>query len=127
MRKNTKALGYVILAALITQSGCAFVAHKDVDVHGRKVSNRDLAQLKTGETTRAQLIELLGAPTNTLKEEDGVEVLNYTYRETTEKNSVLVFIWVTHSKTTTSGTVRFRLQDDVLIEYWSEGSVKSRN
>ena len=126
MRKNTKALGYVILAALNTHSGGAFVAHTDVDIHGRKVSNRDLAHLKTGETTRAQLIELLGAPTNTLKEEDGVEVLNYTYRETTEKNSALVLIWATHSKTTTFGTVKFKLQDDVLVEYWSEGSIKMR-
>ena len=114
------ALGYVILAALITQSGCAFVAHKDVDVHGRKVSNRDLAQLKTGETTRAQLIAMLGAPTSTHEEEAGVEVLSYTYRETTEKNSALVCIWPTNDKTTTSGTVRFRLKNDALLEYSSE-------
>ena len=37
MRKETQTLGCVLLAALITQSGCAYVAHKDVDVHGRGV------------------------------------------------------------------------------------------
>ena len=127
MQRKTTAAAGGLLAVWITISGCAFVAHKDVDVHGRKVSSEELAQLKTGETTRTQLIAMLGAPTRTHEEEAGVEVLSYTYRETTEKNSALVLIWATRSKTTTFGTVKFRLQDDVLVEYWSEGSIKMKD
>ena len=60
-----------ILAVIAVMLGCATV--------GTRVSKDNLIRIKEGETTRPQVIEILGAPPNTIITLDGKEIFTYHY------------------------------------------------
>lgn len=61
---------------LVFLTGCA-------TEYGKKVSADDVAFLQKGRTTRAELIQRLGQPTNTIRESTGREQLIWEYLKVT--------------------------------------------
>ena len=60
-----------ILTAVALLSGCASV--------GRKLDQSKVDQIKKGETTRDQVIQLIGSPDQITRTGDGVVVFQYMY------------------------------------------------
>lgn len=63
-------IGVVMLACLVI-SGCA--------TSGNRISKEKIMQVKEGETTRAQVIEILGEPSIVTLDSNGKEILVYHY------------------------------------------------
>ena len=120
MKKSVLTRIVVVTLSLVLISGCAFMGQKNVDVSGRKISNKTLAGFTIGETTKHDLIAALGAPTSSHQEDNDVEILSYTYHRTTKDNSAVIFIWAIQNETTEHETAYFKLQNDVLVDFWTD-------
>lgn len=62
---------YIILAVIAVTLGCA--------ASGTRLSKEDIQKIKEGETTRAQVIEMLGAPPISTLGSDGKEIFTYHF------------------------------------------------
>lgn len=71
MRASTQFL--TILVALFALSACV-VASKGV-----QITEASLAQIKENETTKAEVIELLGQPLTTSRSSDGKTIASWAY------------------------------------------------
>lgn len=72
----------IILVVIVAVLGCATA--------GTRVSRENLSRVKEGETTRHQVIEILGAPPNSTLTSDGKEI--FTYHFTSIKSAPQNFI-----------------------------------
>ncbi|HRE15551.1 MAG TPA: hypothetical protein PLW86_00585 [Rhodocyclaceae bacterium] len=81
---------------LVLMAGCA-------TEYGKKVSANDVAFVQKGRTTRAELIQRLGQPTNTIRESTGREQLVWEYMKTTnDAKSMIPFTFVESQQYETS-------------------------
>jgi outer membrane protein assembly factor BamE (lipoprotein component of BamABCDE complex) len=71
-----------LIAACALVAGCAAT--------GVKVTDEDLAFLRTGETTESEVVERLGPPTTRMKLGDGSTFMMYTYAEYSTRASTFI-------------------------------------
>lgn len=60
-----------LLAGAMLLNGCVS--------YGRKIDPSKVAQIKTGETTRAQVLQLIGSPDQVTSSGGGVMIFNYMF------------------------------------------------
>lgn len=70
------------LAAALVLAGCAS--------SGVKVSDDQLSQFKEGQTTKQEVISVLGQPTTTMRNADGTTMVMYTYAEARTRASTFI-------------------------------------
>lgn len=67
-----------IYCLVIAIGGCTYtVRHTE----GTKLSSAQIQDIKLGKTTEAELLRLLGVPSQKEKKPDGTEVLHYIYTQ----------------------------------------------
>lgn len=78
--KTLKTIGYLLCIALV--AGCASV--------GNNFDEKKLSNIKKGETTEAQLVEMFGSPQNRSVNSDAVVTLTWMYAESTVKGESFI-------------------------------------
>lgn len=115
---NRCVSGILLGLLLFVASGCMLAGNKSVCTSGKPIDNNALAQVKNGETTKSELIALLGAPSSTSVIPDKTEeTLKYRYTKTTSDQSVLIFIWAVNNSTVETESVAFKLKDGIVVSY----------
>jgi outer membrane protein assembly factor BamE (lipoprotein component of BamABCDE complex) len=75
-----KTILYLLTAALLC--GCVSV--------GRKIDQAKVEQIKTGETSRAQVLQLIGSPDQITSTGNGVVMFRYIFVHATPKASTFI-------------------------------------
>ena len=120
--KNCKFNEIVLFVLLVVTSlllaGCVI---SDSSVRYSGVENSQLRQIKHGITTKDQLVELVGEPTEYNTTDDGAEILKY--KCTTVKDNQLVIFpppIVIDDTRETEHAVVFKIRDGIVQRHWKE-------
>lgn len=115
---NETALFVLLVIMSILLAGCVI---SDSSVRYSGVENSQLRQIKQGITTRDQLVEIVGEPTEQSTTEDGAEILKYKCTMTKD-NQLVVFPppIVIDDKKETEHTVVFKIRDGIVQRHWRE-------
>lgn len=87
MKRKLLLVGYFVAAVgcVATLSGCAVE-------QGRRVESADVSFIQKGKTTKTELLEKLGPPTETAVDSSGKESLTWEYfKSTTDGKSFIPF------------------------------------
>jgi len=88
------------------------------DVHYSGVEDSKLREIEPGQTTRDQLIETLGEPTEQYADEEGNEILRYKCTKRTEKEFVMIPpVIVTEENRTSEHMVAFEVRNGIVRRY----------
>ena len=115
---NEKALFVSLVITSILLAGCVI---SDSSVRYSGVAHSQLRQIKYGLTTRDQLVEIVGEPTEQSMTDDGSEILKYRCT-TTRDNQLVVFPppIVIDDKKETEHSVVFKIKDGIVRRHWKE-------
>ena len=120
--KNLKLNERILFLSLVIMSvllaGCLV---SDSSVRYSGVENSQLRQIKQGITTKDQLVEIVGEPTEESISENGDEILKYRCT-TTKDNQFVLFpppIVIDDTKET-EHTVVFKIRDGIVQRHWKE-------
>lgn len=119
---NETALFVLLVIASVLLAGCVV---SDSNVRYSGVENSQLRQIKQGITTRDQLLEIVGEPSEQSTTEDGAEILKYKCIMTKD-NQLVVFpppIIIDDTKETEHAVV-FKIRDGIVRRHWKE-NIKS--
>jgi len=121
-RFNETALCVLLVITSVLLAGCVV---SDSSVRYSGVESSQLRQIKYGLTTRDQLVEIVGEPTEQGMTEDGAEILKYKCIMTKDNQFVLFPppIIIDDTKET-EHTVVFKIRDGIVQRQWKE-NVKS--
>jgi hypothetical protein len=115
---NETALFVLLAITSVLLAGCLV---SDSSVRYSGVESSQLRQIKQGITTKDQLVEIVGEPTEQSMTEDGAEILKYKCT-TTKDNQFVMFpppIVIDDTKET-EHTVVFKIRDGVVQRHWKE-------
>ena len=115
---NETALFLLLVVTSILLAGCVI---SDNSTRYVGVANSQLQQIKPGITTKEQLVEMVGEPTEESFTEDGAEILKYKCT-TTKDNQFVMFpppIIIDDTKETEHAVV-FKLRDGIVQRHWKE-------
>lgn len=112
-----KRLYNIIIGCLLTAIllGCASV--------GENFDERNVSQIKKGETTEAELLQMFGEPQNRTEDSEGTSTLQWTYTESVTKGESFIpyagpFLGGSRSK---SKTLNVILRDGKVVSFASTG------
>ncbi len=117
-----KKLVFFVSAALtlvlfLISGGC-YSGATDVDISGKKIDSKILVQLEAGKATKREVIKTFGASHGSVKKDEDIEILSYSYCKRTSISSSFPLLWSTNDKKEEKETTYFKFQDGVLIEFW---------
>jgi hypothetical protein len=118
--RRTRLLLTAHLAACLALAGCIVSVEKTVE-EGRALPDPAVvASLAEGQTTRAELVAMLGTPTSATETADAGELLVYEYRsrQDTRTSVLLLLNWA--SQVTRVVRHKFALRDGVVVRHWTE-------
>jgi len=113
------ALVVSLLAMLVLMGGCV-VCHTDEQYTG--IEDKALKEIECGQTTRDELVETFGEPTELLTTDEGSEILRYKCVKTKD-NQFVMFpppIVIRDDKQV-EHVVAFEVRDGIVQRYWKEG------
>lgn len=113
-----KALFMLLLTVSVLMSGCVV---SDSSVRYSGVESAQLRQIKTGVTTRDQLLNIVGEPSEQSVTDDGTEILKYKCTMIKDNQFVLFPppIIIDDTKETKHNLV-FKIQDGIVRRHWKE-------
>lgn len=76
----------LVMALAVCAAGCSTVTY------GRKFDTARVTEIKKGQTTKQELVAMLGQPTGTERDQSGTERLTYSYGELKSKADPRMFI-----------------------------------
>lgn len=115
---NEIALFVSLGVTLVLLAGCVAT---ESNVHYSGVENSQLRQIKSGRTTKDQLLAIVGEPTEESMTEDGSEILRYKCIEKKD-NRFAMFpppIAIEDTKVI-EHTVVFKFKDGIVQRHWKE-------
>ncbi len=115
---NETALFMLLVITSLLLAGCVV---SDSSVRYSGVENSQLRQIKPGITTKDQLLEIVGEPTEQSTTENGAEIFKYKCT-TTKDNQLVIFpppIIIDDTKETEYAIV-FKIRDGVVQRHWKE-------
>ena len=115
---NETALFMLLVITSVLLAGCVI---SDSSVRYSGVENSQLRQIKQGITTRDQLVEMVGEPTEYSTTDDGAEILKYKCT-TIKDNQLVIFpppIVIDDTKETEHAVV-FKIRDGIVQRHWKE-------
>ena len=117
-RFNEAALFVLFVMTSVLLAGCVV---SDSSVRYSGVESSQLRRIKYGLTTRDQLVEMVGEPTEQSMTDDGAEILKYKCTMTKDNQFVLFPppIIIDDTKET-EHTVVFKIRDGVVRQHWKE-------
>jgi len=115
---NETVLFLLLVVTSILLAGCVI---SDSSVRYSGVENSQLRQIKQGITTKEQLVEMVGEPTEQSMTDDGAEILKYKCT-TTKDNQFVMFPppIVIDDKKETEHIVVFKIRDGIVQRHWKE-------
>jgi len=115
---NETALFMLLVITSVLLAGCVI---SDSSVRYSGVENSQLRQIKQGITTKDQLVEIVGEPTEQSMTDDGAEILKYKCT-TTKDNQFVMFPppIVIDDKKETEHTIVFKIRDGIVQRHWKE-------
>ena len=121
MKNLVFSVSAALTLVLYLISGGCYSGSTDVEVSGKKIDSKILVQLETGKTTKRELIETLGVPSGSVKKDDDIEILRYSYCKKKTISSSFPLLWSTKDKIEDKETTYFKFQNGVLIKFWKSG------
>jgi hypothetical protein len=118
MKSQRKALFLTIILVAILFSGCV-VSKKDEQFTG--IEKSELKQVKCGETTKGELIDTFGEPTEQSMNDSGAEILRY--KCTKKKDNAFVMFpppIVIKDDKAVEHIVAFEIRDGIVQRHWKE-------
>ena len=115
---NETALFMLLVLTSVLLAGCVI---SDSSVRYSGVGHSQLRQIKQGITTKEQLLEIVGEPTEESMTKDGAEILKYKCT-TTKDNKFVLFPppLIIDDKKETEHTVVFKIRDGIVQRHWKE-------
>ena len=117
---NEGALFVSFLVVSVLLAGCVV---SDSSVRYSGVEHSQLRRIKYGLTTRDQLVDMVGEPSEQGMTDEGVEILKYRCT-TTKDNQLVIFpppIIIDDTKET-EHIVVFKIKDGIVQRHWKERS-----
>ena len=109
---------FVLLAVISTLLvGCVVC---DSDIHYTGIEDETLKKIECGKTTKDQLVELLGEPSEQSLMEDGAEILRYKCTKKHDSKVVVFPIVFVDEEKETKHTVAFEVKDGIVQRYKKE-------
>jgi len=105
-----------LFSALLLAIGCVYTSQRCVATTGAVVEPNRLVLVKPGQTTREELISLLGEPSS-VYEKDDVEVLTYKAQRQESSSTVIFLLCSKESNTTDSTEYAFELREGVVRNF----------
>ena len=113
-----KSPSYLVLCLAFTSAlftGCSVIdTHTETRISGQVVSDDALAAIQPGVTTEDELRARLGEPESFIRKSNGDRELIYRSRRITRKDTELLFVLDSSSKTERVKTVAFVIRDGVV-------------
>jgi hypothetical protein len=115
---NETALFMLLVITSLLLAGCVI---SDSNVRYSGVENSQLRQIKQGITTKDQLVELVGEPTEYNTTDDGAEIFKYKC-STIRDNQLVIFPppIVIDDKKETEHALVFKIRDGIVQRHWKE-------
>ena len=114
--KNSTPIAALLISAIAFTSGCAVInSHTYTDVSGQLVSEDTMAKVETGVTTEKWLIATLGEPSRVTEGAAGSRILEYKSKQVTRKESELLFVIDTSSRSEKKRTISFTVRDGIVV------------
>ena len=115
---NETVLFVLLVVTTLLLAGCV-ATQSDVRYSG--VENSQLRQIKHGITTKDQLLEIVGEPTEQNMTEDGDEYLRYKCTETRDNQFAMFPPPIAiKDKKETEHTIVFKIRDGIVQRHWKE-------
>jgi hypothetical protein len=110
------ALFASLMVTSVLLAGCVVVKN---DEHYTGIETKTLREVKRGQTTRDELVEKFGEPSEQTLSEDGTEILKYQCIKTKD-NAFVMFPppIVIKDDDTVEHVVAFELRDGVVQRHW---------
>ena len=113
----------VLLVGLSLAGVLPFLAGCTAGHEGRIVTDVTIDQLRAGMTTRAELLALMGEPTEKIELDGGMEMYVYGYRSRSRHPTKVYLLLMTGSNTDQSNRLHFEIRDNVVQRFWDESYV----
>jgi hypothetical protein len=115
---NEKVLLVLLLTSSVLLAGCVV---SDNSMRYSGVESSQLRQIKAGVTTRDELLDIVGEPTEESVTDDGAEI--FKYKCTTIKDNKFVLFpppIIIDDKKETEHHLVFKIRDGVVQRHWKE-------
>ncbi len=122
-RRTAPILASLALAATsFITTGCIVAGEKQVEVQGKQISNQTLDRITPGETSRRQVVNLIGAPTRVTNLGPGKMVYVYEFSETTVEGTAVFLIFSGESRKTEAVSTYIEFdENEIVVEIWRDG------
>ena len=105
---------FAILSILTILAACTTMKATS---EGYKITKEQVEEIKPGVTTKDNIIDAFGNPTNVEQKEDGTEVLTYTYKEKKTPTYLKGLIINERGSTATTATLEIVMKDGTVLSY----------
>lgn len=122
MRKLNMAIGAAALAGASVMGGCLVGGSSSVRSSGTYVSGETLALIDEGQSTERELLDLLGAPSRTMRHHDGRTIYAYQYTMDAKSSGGVFLIAGGSSRARVERTTYFEITDGVVTRFWTDGA-----
>lgn len=109
----------VALAGATALSGCLASSTSKTEHQGRPVSGETLARVHPG-MAEADVIALLGEPSQRTRIDEHNEILRWTYRTETRSTGSIFLLFSTTNVEETEGAVNVELLDGRVVKTWRD-------
>ncbi len=121
MKLNKRSEIALFMSLGVTSILLAGCVATESNVHYSGVDNSQLRQIKSGTTTKDQLLAIVGEPTEESMTEDGSEILRYKCIEKKDNKFAMFPPPIAiEDKKEIEHTVVFKLKDGIVQRHWKE-------
>jgi len=113
---------FIFLAAAVVVAGltgCLAASDNQKIISGKNISPDTFAQVVAGKTQDFVSAQL-GEPSSKVKGDNGDEVWNWRYSETTKSSSGFIFIFYSGNRTENLTIRHVEFKDNVVVKTWTD-------
>lgn len=111
--KKIFAVAFLVPYFLLT--GCVYTQHASVKVNGSSISEKQVALVETGKTTKQWVLANFGIPDRTMIDKNGLEVFEYVSEQTQKSDKSFIFLFnVESEKKVDHQVTRVVMRNDVV-------------
>jgi len=113
-----KVFSLCVVAGLFSLAGClCSSSNVTFNPSDPAIAQSTAAQIKPGETTKQQLLALLGTPSSQSADSNGVETLRYVYQKNKQSSSWFLVVYISDNKQEQLELL-YEVKDGVVTNAW---------
>lgn len=119
-RTTTVALVAAAVLAPMTMSGCLVTSGKKQHIHGAYVQPGTISKVRANHSTKSEVEELMGTPSETSINDDGTETWTWKWTKHTDEGGAVFLVFAGGSEKTVHESVHVKFENDVVVKKWRD-------